>query len=101
MTPSPGALRAATLIQAAYCEHYEAIPGFVFGMPEAHALAEIIDRECGTAELERRLAVIAADIAAIKDEWLAQQPERINRVVANIRIHANPDARAALAKHQP
>jgi hypothetical protein len=40
-------------------------------------------------DARHRLSVIAADAAAIRDEWLEAQPEGIRLVIANIRRHAN------------
>lgn len=39
-------------------------------------------------QLEHRIKVIAADVAAIRDEWLESQPQGIRDVIANVRRFA-------------
>ena len=51
-------------------------------------LAEKLERE--RDEARERLAVIACDVAAIKDQWLEWQPDGIRMVIANVRRQSNP-----------
>ena len=39
-------------------------------------------------QLEHRIKVIAADVAAIRDGWLESQPQGIRDVIANVRRFA-------------
>ena len=40
-------------------------------------------------DMERRLAVIAAEAASVKDDWLDSQPPGIGLIIRNIRRHAS------------
>ena len=51
--------------------------------------AEVVVPVNAALEFERRLSVIAADAAAIRDEWLETQPDGIRLVITNIRRLAN------------
>jgi hypothetical protein len=40
-------------------------------------------------DMERRLAIIACDAAAVRNDWLDAQPPGIGLIIRNIRRHAN------------
>ena len=59
-------------------------------------LAEKLERE--RDEARERLAVIACDVAAIKDQWLEWQPDGIRMVIANVRRQSNPSENVELCQ---